>query len=381
MITGRDSTRRAPNVTVVIVTVIVSLLAIEIGARALIYFRLNWTTDPRISADAYGDADWVRGYYREFRESGVSDWRSYVYWRRRRYAGTFINVDAAGIRRSWTPPELPPRANRVFVFGGSTVWGTGSRDEYTAPSQLGRVLAAGGRPVQVINFGESGYVMRQSVETLVTELLSGNRPAAVVFHLGVEDTFAVFQGSPPGTPQNETNRRVEFNALQADALGSQWQIVTAGSRLVGDTLRRRLLRPSGQTSGDRAGDDQATALLAHTCSVASVLRGLGREYGFEPVLVWQPILFTKRQQTSFERRATAEYQGAAPFFHTVYGQFRNGTGCAAATVHDLSTIVEDEAAPMFVDAFHLSEEGNRRLGAAIAPLVADAIDRARSRRP
>lgn len=373
MKTGRPPRSSTPRAAVVAIVFALALIGIEAAARAVIILRLTYGPDSRAAADSYGDASWPAAYYREFRDSGVSTWHPYVLWRRQPYAGSFINVDRHGRRVSWQPPPGPGSAT-VFAFGGSTAWGTGARDEHTAPSELAKALSAGGRAVQITNFGESGYVMRQSIDALLGELLAGERPNVVVFQIGVEDAFAAFQGALPGHPQNEENRAVEFNALQPDAFASQWRMLTTGSRLLGEQLRRAVV-PS---SAAQAAHPDAEGLLRHLCEATKVVTALGNHYGFAPVVAWQPVLFTKRRPTAYERSAVAQYQGAAAFFASVYERVGHGNWCDEPAITDLSSLTDDEAGPMFVDAFHLSELGNQRLAARLAPIVAAGLDRARS---
>jgi hypothetical protein len=119
--------------------------------------------DWRIEADAYADRSWVTRYYEEFRASDAVRWMPYVYWRRGPYRGRYINVDSSGIRHTLEPTAGASAAGspvKIFMFGGSALWGTGARDEFI-PSILVRELASKGLPAEVINFGESGYVSTQ----------------------------------------------------------------------------------------------------------------------------------------------------------------------------------------------------------------------------
>jgi hypothetical protein len=95
-------------------------------------------------ADAYNGTDWSRDYYREFSDSQSTAWEPYSYWRRLPFEGRFINVDERGLRRTWNP-AASPEDRAVWVFGGSTVWGTGVRDDHTIPSELSRLLAEAGQ--------------------------------------------------------------------------------------------------------------------------------------------------------------------------------------------------------------------------------------------
>ncbi len=67
------------------------------------------------------------------------------------------------------------------MFGGSTLWGTGVKDEHTIPSFLQSFL---GKDYDVYNYGETGYVSMQELNYLLHMLAKGNIPEAVIFYDG-----------------------------------------------------------------------------------------------------------------------------------------------------------------------------------------------------
>src|SRR6185295_3816027 len=99
--------------------------------------------------------------------------------RRKPFHGTYINVDSAGIRITPQRPISGVPVARVFMFGGSTMWGWLQRYDKTIPAEVARRLATmadsvGG--IEVTNFGETGYVFTQEVLELMLQLRAGNRP-------------------------------------------------------------------------------------------------------------------------------------------------------------------------------------------------------------
>ena len=119
-------------------------------------------------------------YWREFGVSRRQAYRPYVLWRRHAFSGKTINVDADGVRL--TPGAVcGPSSFKVFVLGGSTVWGTGAADWNTLPAHLQTELQrVSARPVCVVNFGESAWVSTQSVLQLLLQLQAGNVPDLVI---------------------------------------------------------------------------------------------------------------------------------------------------------------------------------------------------------
>src|SRR5262245_53510985 len=155
----------------------------------------------RAHTSYYASQAWARQYWREFSLSRPQQFRPYVIWRRAPFKGQFININQDGIRL--TPgTACSADSYKVFAFGGSTMWGTGSPDWGTIPAYLQAdfsALRAG--PVCVMNFGETAFVSTQDVIELIMQLQSGNVPDLVIFYDGVNDVYAAYQSGRP-THQN-----------------------------------------------------------------------------------------------------------------------------------------------------------------------------------
>ena len=86
----------------------------------------------------------------------------------------------------------------VHVFGGSTVFGTGSKDSETIPSYIQKVLNDNGFNIAVKNYGFMTLVASQQLAALkAANVRSGD---IVLFYDGGNDAFNSFvYGSPEGT--------------------------------------------------------------------------------------------------------------------------------------------------------------------------------------
>ena len=125
-------------------------------------------------------------------------WHPYVLWRRRPFTGRYINVDAAGRRRTSNREAPGDRPIDIFGFGGSTLWGNGARDENTIPSCVSRLLDESGRRVRVTNYGELGFVSTQNLISLMLERQAGRVPGVVFCYDGVNDVVATPHGRDRG---------------------------------------------------------------------------------------------------------------------------------------------------------------------------------------
>ena len=158
------------------------------------------------------EEEWVPDYMEELQPSKALAWKPFVYYRRRPFAGTYINVDSLGHRIT---PQDPSRgaSRRVWFFGGSTMFGWKARDHKTIPATMVDSLVARGlQGIQVTNFGETGYVFTQEVLELILQLRDGQRPDVVVFYDGINDIFASVQSGSSNTPEMSLNPAIDREA-------------------------------------------------------------------------------------------------------------------------------------------------------------------------
>ena len=166
--------------------------SLALGLKPLVWPGDTSDVPPRFQQDAHrGYQEWVPSYVRDARGHG-SRYRIGL-WEPRPIHSTTINTQG-GYRRSWNEPVSgfePQR--RIFMFGGSTVWGLGVADDFTIPSALNRLAA--GRNASFVNMGVHGFFSTQEIMKLTLLLARGDTPEAVVLYDGVNDIMnAVYQG-------------------------------------------------------------------------------------------------------------------------------------------------------------------------------------------
>jgi len=131
---------------------------------------------PREKVSYYSSQNWAKQYWHEFRLSRKQQYYPYVGWRRAPFKGKTIEIDQNGVRL--TPgADCSATSFKVFTFGASEMWGTGSPNWGTIPANLQKGLAKLRQgPVCVMNFAESAYVVMQDVIMLLMQLRSDNVP-------------------------------------------------------------------------------------------------------------------------------------------------------------------------------------------------------------
>jgi lysophospholipase L1-like esterase len=330
----------------------------------------------RTEADTYSDRSWVQQYYAEFDSSHVVQWKPYVYWRRRPYQGDYINVDSNGLRITPRPRRRPQGSGtpvKIFMFGGSSLWGTGARDGFTIPALLASGLQHQGLAAEVVNFGETGYVSTQGLITLLLRLREGQRPDVVIFYDGVNDTFSAYQQLVAGIPQNESNRVAEFNLSKADQLTRRAFMVLreVANRLVTVAVMKALLRKlSPPVEGDSAvtvtrpdhpaahGRSLSGDVITTYLGNLELLQALSEHYHFKALAYWQPTIFQKPHLTKYERSQRDQVEAMAGFFQETYATVRRTALPQSPAAQDLSGLFADVRDPLFVDWVHLGESGN-----------------------
>ena len=335
------------------------------------------TIDRRTAADDYARLPWPEDYYKEFKESYVARWEPYVYWRRKPYNGKYITVNADGIRVTPTSEVRPGNTQRpmkVFMFGGSSMWGTGARNTFTIPALLATELGSRGIRADVINFGETGWVSSQGVIMLLRQLQKGDIPDVVVFYDGGNDTYSAYQQGTAGLPQNEFNRAMEFNLTQRRPELRRF--------VVTDTIRSlatfRLTQASSGWIGLGATRQEygrgydipriAEGIVGVYLNNLELVKTMAASYKFTYLFYWQPTIFGKARLSHYEKTEYAREEYLEKFFDVTRKVLSEKTlhGRYEGRFHDFSAIFSGVEEPVYVDWLHLSERGNATIARAMA---------------
>jgi len=347
------------------------LLFVELGAWILLPGR--YEDPPAVTADAwiYSDAlprqdtVWMKEFVDEFCRSYHAHWTPYLYFKRDPFVGKHINVDSNGIRYTPRPsrPEIDVRRpKRIFLFGGSTMWGTGARDSGTIASALWRIVASdpAAVPVQVVNMGESGYVSTQGVLRLELELRNGNVPDIAILYDGVNDVFSAYQSGEPGVPENEMHRAMEFNLL----LDGKAMRALGLSDLLGRTVTAAVIKDIRSaiakipvTASPRV--EVAGDIVRLYRGNLEIVEALSRHFGFRYKAYWQPTVFSRINPSPYERRQSDKQQEIHPLFAEAYRRIaQDSLLCANPQFHDISNVFDRIDTPVYLDFCHITEAGN-----------------------
>jgi hypothetical protein len=343
-------------VAIVTLTGVFLLACIEVAA----VFADNLWQEPRAArVSYYASQPWAHQYWKEFTASHRQSYRSFVTWRRVPFQGAFINIDRDG-RRVTPGAVCSADSYKVFAFGGSTMWGTGSPDAGTIPAYLQTDLSASRQgPVCVMNFGESAYGSTHGVIQLTLELRSGHVPDLVIFYDGVNDTFSAYQSGRSTLHRDITQIAAKFETPSSPS------IVAWGKASHSYRLLERLLTKDGRnrsTYKTKGIDTEALSSEVVRTYLANyeVVKALARKYGFTPVFFWQPVLpMCGKPLTGEEQEMKAEEDPALlELFQSAYRRVEQ----AAKThegLHYMGDVFDDFKPLVWLDDAHVTPEGNR----------------------
>jgi hypothetical protein len=181
----------------------IAMLPTTKGLLAHITGKPNDLVAHYLALPYYAEQDWSSRYWPEHQLALKKNYHPYVIWRSPAFTGVMLNIDQDGVRKTPGSECRPSDAYKVFVFGGSAMWGWGVPDWGTIPAYLQTELqATHDEPVCVVNFGENAYVSTQSLIQLQLLLESGNVPDVIIFYDGVNEVLAASQTGQPILHQN-----------------------------------------------------------------------------------------------------------------------------------------------------------------------------------
>lgn len=328
------------------------------------------------TSPAYAGEAWLPEFYREERswDGSKGAYVPFRLWGIQSWHGKYINNDAGemGIWRRTVNPSGADCANgrrtSVWVFGGSTVFGTAVPDWATLPSYLSRILNRDGHGCPVVtNFGVEGYVTTQELILLTEKLKAGYRPSVVIFYDGFNDAYAGMHGADPRLAhygEDLMKARVEGTFAGRFDFVQRLHLI-----LVARAIAARLRRPP--TLPVDFGDAKATATVDNYEANLKVVSALSHACNFTFFSFLQPVLiYGHKPMVPFEQKLAQSDGGmgidARPIVKVYQEAERRGS---SASFVDLAGLFDSVSEPLYVDTAHLGPRGNELVANAVAKYV------------
>jgi lysophospholipase L1-like esterase len=323
----------------------------------LLNIRASITEDGRARLPNYATVTWATQHYREFNQL-KSNYKSFIGWRRKEFHGETINIGGRYSQRL-TINDGADRSKKAYFFGGSTMWGSGVRDDGTIPSQF---AAATGYWSE--NFGESAYTAHQGLMLLVQLLQDGHRPDVVVFYDGANDV--AHKCSVELTPDSHAREAKIQNLLLlpspttfAHYFAPVWD---AAAQIKAKVIRA--IAPAAVESYDcDSKPEKATRIADNLVGDWRMAKRLVETYGGRFVGILQPVSYfskTRMDHLTDDPAMRAQFRAVYPLVERRMAE--------VGGFHNMEHALDiDEY--VYVDFCHLSANGNGLIAAGIAKFI------------
>jgi lysophospholipase L1-like esterase len=367
--------------------VIVAAL-VEVSAFIALHAYRSFHRDPLApqQSPVYDSESWGREFWAEqtsFWAKARSTYQPFTVWGVRKWHGKYINTDDTELGTWRRTVQFmghdcsKSEVRKVWVFGGSTMFGVGAPDSATIPSYLSRDLNVHPTDcVEVTNLGVEGFVTNQELILLLQQLKAGHRPDVAIFYDGVNESLVgAFSPGVPTAHWYFELIRSKFEAPSQTRLTFLRQLYSA--QLIG-LLMERSATQNQATISDGELAARALATVENYEANLNLVQLLANQYRFKAYFFWQPLLaYGNKPLVPFEQKLkearTEELQGRVHrALRAVYEQAEKESVASHKFVF-LGNAFDEVKDPIYVDEFHLDPRGNEIIAHTIAEPVEPAI--------
>jgi len=309
--------------------------------------------DAEVQNEAIKSRPIQKKHSEEFKQQ-KNQYEPFVLWTGVPYKGETITVTDNGVRD--TPgSQCTQGAYTIFIFGSSAMWGAGAADSETIPAIMTGILKQQlGRPVCVINYGQNGYVVAQSVEHLMNLLLLGERPDLVISYDAYNDVYTAFEQGRAHRDFYYEQMKKAFQPQEThwyQDFSLYWRIHPAPP----ETYEWK----DYSTMAIKA-EDLAEAVARHYFNAYEVVKALANEWHFDFALFVQPTLsMSGKTLTPAEKPIKDDISGPLERLTTeTYNRLKAGTE-KREHVFYMADVFDGINGEIWFDPVHVAPEGNR----------------------
>jgi lysophospholipase L1-like esterase len=379
--------------------IITPLLVFALAELAFRFFDvpMRMSIAERKTFAAYQGMPWAAQYFKDLADCAAQS-RRHHQPRYSRYVLQDINEDcstptvnyANRIRKTRTPPDAPAgaRVYEVAMFGGSTMEGQGAIDDETIASWFSTLAnAAPGEAIyHVTNYGVGGYTFTQGVVKLITLLREGRHFDDVIFYDGDNDVDYAYNLNEPGALEEEDLVRARLEGSLWDRLAqfgktqlNHCVLCMGGVMLARNTpfikdhvtpyfvkVRDAIHFKKGVASNEDVAPF-AQQIADYYVQSHQLLARVAEAYHLRYLDVWQPSLMYETGYAPGEAMlARIDTRLTDARLRQLYTLSRDRTVAARLdNFLDLSHVLEGRSKAVYLDAVHLSGEGNRIVASRI----------------
>ena len=356
-------------------------------------------------------------YYAELDHSNHNDnysrslnFNPHTIWRNSECSSLFYNVNSNGVRKTDnTYIKNKDKLHKIFVFGGSTTFGTGVEDSQTIPSHLSRIFNNENNSLnyEVTNYGASAFILDQDLNTFLKLLKNGEKPNTVIFYGGFNDVFSALV-EPGKNGWSAKSRMIDYKLNQRESVNDEILLLN-NTRKLSQHIYKKLQnkgfykvnynKPSLVRKSDinfikkslndsyENGMNNSDSFISYYRSTIKIIKDLCDLNEINCFFFWQPtLLFNKKRLYDFERSIVENDSLIA------FGSFDPETGKKMRlniikvysklnqkkmfdNMHwiNLSNIFDNVDDPIYIDCIHLGPTGNACVAENIYKMIKDKI--------
>ena len=279
---------------------------------------------------------WDRAYGSTIRRSRISQYAGIEF---ADVSSKYLN-ERGGIRRSWAPPNTACPRLRVWIFGGSTLFGVGQRDDHTVASELARTAWAEGLALDISNYGVPSDVAWTEQRRLERALAAATKPPdLVVFYDGFNDIRAAEWSYMAG--QDVKHQFLSPNDRDLLPLLTRFTREDRDGRvkLVADPVNFKIRKPDERAIIDSAAFQYGASNRLSADLLRS--RGIAGVRLFQPMLATEAGFVPENDYGAATQRRLAELRKRLP-----------------QDVVDISDALDAPGEQFYVDEVHTNERAN-----------------------
>ena len=379
-------------VTILVLNALIVFACFEFAARGVFQIgrvmskpteQLVGEGSPREKVSYYSSQDWAEEYWYEYRISRTQRYFPYIGWRRAPFKGQTIEIDQNGVRLT---PGADCRATsfKVFTFGASEMWGTGSPNWETIPAHLQKGLEKlRQRPVCVMNFAESAYVSTQDVIMLLIQLRSGNVPDLVLFYNIGGDIFSAYQSGRAGVSENLDQLAARFEGRLKPPTFVDWLRNTYSYALINAligtlaiaTPQQDAPTPSVLVTYESMGINVAELsdlIVQDYLGNYKIVRALARKYGFTYFFFMPPRLLLGNKPLTPEEQEMkhgVEIEAAFSKLSRAVYQTIERQSSPYQHLYSMVHIFDHYDSLIWIDESHVTPIGNQLIAARMLDVI------------
>lgn len=189
------------NIAILSILIIVPAIVAGVAKRTL------KNKDQREQLPSLAGSESAKIVFSEYKKLPLNYW-SFSGWRRKNIEHELTKIVGEYNTRYSLGHE--GYKNNIAFFGGSTMWGVGVSDTETIPSYFYKM----NKEISVVNYGESAWNSRQSLNLLIDLIGDNNIPKAIVFYDGINDILGQCRSENSRIPAHSKEGRFN-NKLNA----------------------------------------------------------------------------------------------------------------------------------------------------------------------